>query len=888
MAITNPDGSIVLETTIDTEGIKKGTADLRSEAAKLAAAYRKAGMSKSEAMAKTWQEVRKLAGETEKATEKTKKYGDETVKSGKKIQSSLKGILTELTALVGVYQLISFAKQSVQIASDLEEVQNVVDTAFGEMSYKIEEFSKTSIEQFGLSELSAKQWSSTMVAMGSGMGQALGEGSDKAIELTARLADVMSFYNKTKQEAFTLGKSIYSGETEPLKNIGIVMTENNLALFAMSKGYKQAYKEMDSANKLLVRQEYFLEQTALAAGDYVRTQDGWANKTRTLSERWKEVKIQFGETFKAVGTLVLPVINAVIKGLGYIAQLLQSLSSGVYKLFTGQELFAKETENAKDQINGAVGEQEELTEEIEKSKKAQDKFLAGFDDLQKASANMSESFEDAKLDTGFESNVPQLNLGEGKGTNELEKKKDDIIRILGEMGGYIAGALVAIGLILLVSGQIPWGLGFILAGAVTYKVSKVAQKSGYDTEAVTKALKEMAPIIAGALVAIGLILLFLGQIGWGVGYVIAGAALYAVTQKAWTDDDGTPRSVEDKLAIIGEAVSLGLVAIGVMLIFLGNIPLGLGFIVGGYTLLDISEQQLSRSNIETDIKQWAKENHKIIERGGRILTILGVLIMAFSATHFAKGVSIMVAGMSMLYESAELNRDNGNMGGTFEQFANDNIGLITTSGALLTIMGLILVCTGNFLTGAKVLGAGLGFLFAGEEASGGGVTQLLNEYILKPLEEIAKVLCYGIPQLIVNALVLIGNAGIAIINELIDLINIVLPKSLEIGHVSKLKEVNWLKEETGKSFSERMASSGWGDPDTAILSSVPKNPEKGMTEAEKKAITSGFSDNVPHTTIIQVDGVELARVTENGRRVELERTGSSSLIAPPMNATRLN
>ena len=111
MAITNPDGSIVLETTIDTEGIKKGTADLRSEAAKLAAAYRKAGMSKSEAMAKTWQEVRKLAGETEKATEKTKKYGDETVKSGKKIQSSLKGILTELTALVGVYQLISFAKQ---------------------------------------------------------------------------------------------------------------------------------------------------------------------------------------------------------------------------------------------------------------------------------------------------------------------------------------------------------------------------------------------------------------------------------------------------------------------------------------------------------------------------------------------------------------------------------------------------------------------------------------------------------------------------------------------------------------------------------------------------------------------------------------------------------
>lgn len=887
MAITNPDGSIVLETTIDTEGIKKGTADLRSEAAKLAAAYRKAGMSKSEAMAKAWKEVRKLADETENATRKTKKHGDETVKSGKKIQNSLTGILKKLTALVGVYQLISFAKQSVQLASDLEEVQNVVDVSFGNMSYKIEEFSKTCIENFGLSELTAKQLSSTMLSMGKSMGQSLDLGSDKAIELTGRLADVASFRNLAESDIATLGSAIYTGETEPLKRIGIMMTEANLQLFTMEKGYKTLYKEMDAANKLLVRQEYFLERTSDAAGDYIRTQDGWANQTRTLSERWKEVKIQFGETFKAVGTLVLPVINAVIKGLGYIAQLLQSLASGVYKLFTGQELFAKETETAKDQINGAVGEQEELTEEIEKSKKAQDKFLAGFDDLQKVSANVSESFEDAGLDTGFESNVPQLNLGEGSGTNELEKKKDDIIRILGDLGVYIAGALVAIGLILLATGHIGWGLGFIIAGAVVYKVSKVAQKSGYDTKAVIKALKDMAPIIAGALVAIGLILLFLGQIGWGIGFVIAGAALYAVTQEAFWDSS-IEGDTATKLAIIGEAVSLGLVAIGVMLIFLGNIPLGLGFIVGGYTLLDISEQQLSRSNIETDIKQWAKKNYKIIERGGRILTILGVLVMAFSAAHFAKGVAIMAAGMSMLYESAELNSDNGNMGGTFEQFANDNIGLITTSGALLTIMGLILVCTGNFLTGAKVLGAGLGFLFAGEEASGGGVTQLLNEYILKPFEEVAKVLFYGIPQLIVNALVSIGNAGISIINELIDLINAVLPESLEIGHVSKLKEVNWLKEETGKSFSEMMASVGWGDPDTAILSSVPKNPEKGMTEAEKKAITSGFSDNVPHTTIIQVDGVELARATENGRRVELERTGGSSLIAPPANMERLN
>ena len=225
MAISGGDGSIVLTTKVDTSGVNKG-------------------------------------------------------------MSSIKGIISKIggvmAAAFSVSLLTNFGKAAIDLASDLQEVQNVVDTAFGDMSYKIEKFSKTAIEKFGLSELSAKQWASTMMAMGSGMGQSMEIGSDMAVELTGRLADVMSFYNKTEEEAFTLGKAIYSGETEPLKSIGIIMTENNLALFAMSKGYKQAYKDMDASNKLLIRQQFFLEQTSLAAGDYTKTADGWANQTRIL------------------------------------------------------------------------------------------------------------------------------------------------------------------------------------------------------------------------------------------------------------------------------------------------------------------------------------------------------------------------------------------------------------------------------------------------------------------------------------------------------------------------------------------------------------------------------------------------------------------------------
>lgn len=407
MAISGGDGSIILTTDIDDSGLQKGTKNLRSEAAKLAAEYRKAGLSQSEAMKKAWSEIERNTKETEESTKATKKFGEQSKKSGKQAETSMgklpnimKGIASKLMAIVGVYQLINFGKQAIQLASDLEEVQNVVNVAFGEMTYKMEAFADTAIDTFGISELTAKQWGSTMMAMGSGMGQALGVGSDMALELTGRLADIMSFYNKTEEEAFTLGKAIYSGETEPLKSIGVIMTETNLELFAMQKGYSQAYKEMDATNKLLVRQEFFLEKTKLAMGDYVRTGDSWANQTRTLSQRWKEMQAIFGEAFIAVGTLVLPVINSIISGLTKLAEMARVVAQWIYKAFTGKELktSASTTQSQADALSSVGAGATEasdgmnaLGDATKKAGKEAKKSLAGFDDLEIITSNIAES-----------------------------------------------------------------------------------------------------------------------------------------------------------------------------------------------------------------------------------------------------------------------------------------------------------------------------------------------------------------------------------------------------------------------------------------------------------------------------------------------------------------
>ena len=288
---------------------------------------------------------------------------------GQRIKAPLGKIATLIAGAFATAKLVSFGKEAVQLASDIEEVQNVVDTAFGSMSYKMEKFAETSIETYGISKLTSKQMASTYVSMARGMGQSLSLATDKSLEITGRLADVMSFYNKTQQEVNTIGRAIYSGETEPLKNIGVIMTEAQLQTFALSKGYKTLYKDMSAADKLFVRQEYFLEQTNLAAGDFAKTSESWANQTRILSERWKEFKA-------TLGTVVIPSIKPLIKILNDAVAKLQVFANTIQKVFG-----AKNTDSS-NAINNMTNSTQDLTEATEEQIKAQQKMLGAYDDLQ--------------------------------------------------------------------------------------------------------------------------------------------------------------------------------------------------------------------------------------------------------------------------------------------------------------------------------------------------------------------------------------------------------------------------------------------------------------------------------------------------------------------------
>ncbi|MFS8541312.1 MAG: hypothetical protein LOD89_04395, partial [Tissierellales bacterium] len=200
-------------------------------------------------------------------------------------------------------KLIDFGKAAVNVASDLTEVQNVVDVTFGSMASEINEFASNATKQFGLSELSAKQFASTMGAMLKSSGITGEAVKDMSIELTKLAADMASFYNLDPEEAFTKIRAGISGETEPLKQLGINMNIANLEAFALSQGINKAWKEMTQAEQTMLRYNYLLAVTGDAQGDFARNSESWANQIKILKEQWKEFMSLIG---KALIEILLP------------------------------------------------------------------------------------------------------------------------------------------------------------------------------------------------------------------------------------------------------------------------------------------------------------------------------------------------------------------------------------------------------------------------------------------------------------------------------------------------------------------------------------------------------------------------------------------------------
>lgn len=242
------------------------------------------------------------------------------------ITSIAKKASLAIGAAFAVDKIVGFSKECLELGSDLSEVQNVVDTVFPTMTGKVSEFAQSAAETFGLSETMAKKYTGTFGAMATSFGFTEQEAAEMATTLTGLAGDVASFYNITQDEAYTQLKSVFTGETESLKELGVVMTETALDAYAMEQGMSKTTSEMTESEKVALRYQFVLDKLSTASGDFARTSDGWANQIRVLNLQIDSFKANIGQGLINVLSPAVKAINVLMKKLVSLSEKFRQLT----------------------------------------------------------------------------------------------------------------------------------------------------------------------------------------------------------------------------------------------------------------------------------------------------------------------------------------------------------------------------------------------------------------------------------------------------------------------------------------------------------------------------------------------------------------------------------
>ena len=328
---------------------------------------------------------------------------------------SLGNLLKTALGFKAVSGLVEFGKSAIELGSEITEVENVVDTAFGSMAQKAYDFASTASEQFGLSELAAKQYSGTMMAMLKSSGVAQEAAADMSITLTGLAGDLASFYNLDTDEAFRKLRAAIAGETEPMKALGVNMNIVNLEAFAMSQGITKAYKDMTLAEQSILRYNYILAKTSDAQGDFARTAGSWANQIRLLKLNLQSISAIIGQGLIAA---ILPAIKWINKLMAKLTQAAKVFRDFMYVL-TGKKIettpkgivddtavmvdyttdlsgIKDDSEDAEEGIDDVADSMDEATDSAKKLKKALS--VLPFDQLNQLTGNLDDLDSSSKKD----------------------------------------------------------------------------------------------------------------------------------------------------------------------------------------------------------------------------------------------------------------------------------------------------------------------------------------------------------------------------------------------------------------------------------------------------------------------------------------------------------
>ena len=356
------------------------------------------------------------------------------------ISAIRRSILSALGVVGGFYAVIRGIKESINISSDLTEVQNVVDVTFGNYKKKIEDLAKVSIPELGMSELTTKQIASRYQAMGTAMGISQKGMADMSTELTRLAGDMASFYNVEQKAVGEDLEAIFTGQTKPLRQYGLDLTEATLQEWAMKQGMDANINSMSQMEKTMLRYQYVMANTGAAQGDFVRTADTWANQVRVLKENFKALGSVIGSTFI---NALKPLVKALNSAMSHIISFAKVVSNALGKIFgwTYEENSGGIAQDYEDIADSAEDLATGTGKAADNAKKLKQQ-LQGFDELNVLTSDLADNLDSATGRTGGTgSGAASGYEGQWKKTGEVLPFESDI-DTLRKLGKTISETLI--------------------------------------------------------------------------------------------------------------------------------------------------------------------------------------------------------------------------------------------------------------------------------------------------------------------------------------------------------------------------------------------------------------------------------------------------------------
>lgn len=333
-------------------------------------------------------------------------------KAAKQATSIFSGMGKKIAGALSIAAFAKFTKDCIEVGSNVTEVQNVVDTAFGDLSHQADLWASNAMTNFGLSELSAKKYMGVFGQMSNAMGITGQAALDMAEDVTGLTGDVASFYNLSTDEAYTKLKSIWTGETETLKDLGVVMTQTNLDQYALNNGFGKTTAKMTEQEKVMLRYQYVTSALSNATGDFVKTQDSWANQTRILTLRFQQLKASLGKGFIALFTPILRGFNNLLAGLQKVADGFASFVQMVTgaDVSTSMGSISSDIAGIGDDASSAADNVGDIGSAAKKTAKDIEKSLAGFDQINKLTEPTDDSSDSSGSTGGTSSGIGSVDL----------------------------------------------------------------------------------------------------------------------------------------------------------------------------------------------------------------------------------------------------------------------------------------------------------------------------------------------------------------------------------------------------------------------------------------------------------------------------------------------